>query len=73
MYRTTYRSERCVVKDDLIPNGLLIYCSPFFDIPSVYLRLADVYAKQGDSKKAEEYMRLSKEKFFKIINLVCST
>lgn len=61
MYRTAYKGESCVVKDDLIPNGFLMYCIPFFDISSVYQRLADLYTKKGDTKKAEEYLRLSKK------------
>ena len=58
MYYSNRNDERGVVKDDLIPNGLLQYCSPIFDTSSVYLRLADLYTKNGKSRKADEYLEL---------------
>lgn len=60
MYRSTYKDEKCVVKDDLIPNSLLSYCRPFIDMSAICQRLANLYAKEGDNKKAEKYTRLSK-------------
>jgi tetratricopeptide (TPR) repeat protein len=42
MYYSNCRDERCVVKDDMIPSGLLTYCSPFFDLSSDNLQLIDL-------------------------------
>ncbi len=64
MYCLTCKDERLVIKDYLVPKGLLTYCAPLFDISSVYDRLSGLYTRQGNNKKAEEYTRLSKELIF---------
>jgi putative inorganic carbon (hco3(-)) transporter len=61
MYRSTYKDDKCVVKDDLIPDGLLSYCAPFIDYSAIYRRLADLFNKQGNNRKAAEYFKLCNE------------
>jgi tetratricopeptide (TPR) repeat protein/O-antigen ligase len=61
MYSLACKDERMFIRDYLVPQGMLSYCAPLFDISSVYLRLADIYTKKGDTKRAEEYLRQSRE------------
>jgi tetratricopeptide (TPR) repeat protein len=49
MYYSKCKDERCVVKDDLIPNGFMAYCSPNIDVSADYLRLMGLEA--GDEQR----------------------
>ncbi|HEY6331823.1 MAG TPA: tetratricopeptide repeat protein [Blastocatellia bacterium] len=47
VYNTPY-----VVRDDIIPRGLLAYTEPELDRPGICLRLAALYERTGDPAKA---------------------
>jgi tetratricopeptide (TPR) repeat protein len=47
--------------DDVIPNGLLAYCSPMLDARSVASKLATLYEWRGDQQLMDRYRNLSLE------------
>jgi len=49
---------RSAVSDDVAPNGLLAYCGPALDVSEVCLRLAELYAEAGDTRRSAYYREL---------------
>ena len=48
-----------VVRDDVVPNGFLAYCSPALDVSEICWRLAQLHKEMGDSKRSAQYEELS--------------
>lgn len=56
--RRIYRSSH-TLRDDIIPSGLLAYCSPGFDQKKACLRIAGLYLKLGNEEMAKNYLQMA--------------
>ncbi|MBN1396527.1 MAG: O-antigen ligase family protein [Bacteroidetes bacterium] len=59
MYNFTCKDQRSILNNYLIPDGFLSYCSMNIKLSNIYEHLSELYSKQGNIMKANEYKSLS--------------
>ena len=51
--------SRYTAPDDVVPNGLLAYCSPILDAGAIASKLSILYGQKGDKQLMERYLDIS--------------